>query len=424
MPIGFLIQAFQKRKESLKKNGFSLIEVLIITSLLGLISLGILSHLENSWRQQKRQMLKYELSVVKGQIEGYISDPVLWTAIMNDSHNSSGNFSCLQTASDCSSQTSPAVNPIYGIVDVKGTVIYNLSPGGFGFDHQGNPCNGFSNSGNDKCPFSYSLRWEPLCTSNPCINPNLHITGTLLYKPKTQALGPLNPAHYNIDFIRYNKEGTVAGTCSAIGGTYDPATQKCNLPVTLAGVCSSMAGTYNSTSNTCTFAQVSNCPVSTVMTGTNSDGTLKCDDKLAAGSCPQGQVSLGFKADGSLSCIPLSSITGSCASPAYAVQGLKSDGSVNCVLYSSLLPPPTPTPTPSPSPSGSGSTISTSCSSGAGTFPNGYSCTKVFCQSYPGSFFPPTGHYTGYSCSEGQWQITGGTSLVGCDTTNPCPSNF
>lgn len=385
-------------------------------SIITIIAILILQIVDNLLLHNRIADANFMLKSVRMNIETAVADPLSWKMILSSSLNNSPSINCLKTGADCSARSAPSVNPIYGILDSSGNTLYDFTPTTHGFNLSGQACNGFSNNGNDSCPFSYEIRWEPQCPAapTPCVNPSLKIIGTLKYSPATKRLlGPLNIQKYDIAFLRFNNETTIARTCNAIGGAFDPVARKCNLPLSLSSICTSLGGTFNSSTNTCALSGPPPCPSGSVATGIQPDGSLACTTSLGAGICPAGTVSAGFFSDGTKRCVPLSGVIVNSCPTGSMVTGFNANGTVACVPATTAGSNPTPTATPPP----------IGCQAGGKTYSQGYFCHKAWCVKDPGSFLPAKSYYFSYNCNQGAWTTSQGSKQGVCLNSN-CPTDF
>lgn len=171
-------------------NGMSIIQILIAASIMMTIIYGIISMLMFSARQQHKQTIHSTLVEVQKRLQSYLNDPGAWQKTFLAPANASA-FSCINGG--CVSGTK---NMILEIRDATaaGMMLSNLPndwanptyPSG-GFTDQGVACNNFNGNpgfGNDSCPFTYKIVWEPVQTM---ANPAFRITARLIYNPSASS---------------------------------------------------------------------------------------------------------------------------------------------------------------------------------------------------------------------------------------------
>lgn len=272
------------RRISGNVKGMTIVEVMVAAGLASIVSLGVATMMQNMFIEQKRVALFATLNDLKVKITNNINDPNAWAKTM--AANTS--LSCLTGNTTCTATTTPlkiilkdgANNTAYDLLDWSST-------GSNGFTEGGANCTGFSaatGSGNDKCPISYRLVIDMKCPSpaTTCTNPQLKITGRLIYNPSTtgtlnrfrsliavgsltstaEGASPSNDGKYDIHVLRtavqtnrtfklvMQKDGTAtpsddspqhcgtdgAGTCSTAALTLHPLSWKLLAGNDLAGI--------------------------------------------------------------------------------------------------------------------------------------------------------------------------------------------
>lgn len=184
---------FAKRKED--QPGFSLIEVIIVASITLLISLAVASYLINLQKEQKKQSLLQNLSLLKSQFENIIKNDASWDRTISSLTNAS--MACLRNRTKCN--TGPGQNFVnsrpndefidfpaseINLYDGANQMFYNgrKTSNTSGFTETGAVCAGFSYSGpgNDNCPIGYIVNWRALTNDEA---PLLLISAKLVFNP-------------------------------------------------------------------------------------------------------------------------------------------------------------------------------------------------------------------------------------------------
>ncbi|MBC7465461.1 MAG: hypothetical protein H7256_05665 [Bdellovibrio sp.] len=155
-------------------------------SMMFLIIYGIMTMLENSRLHQKRQTILSNVRELQARIEEVLKDPQAWRNTLMDTTNSSmGCLRTINTAATVACTTGPktivvlrdsANNIVIGNLPDWSMATYTSD----GFTESGSPCSTFSTSGNDACPFSYKIIWEP---RSGIVDPGFRITARFLYSP-------------------------------------------------------------------------------------------------------------------------------------------------------------------------------------------------------------------------------------------------
>lgn len=185
-------------KSFLNKKGVTLVEVMVSAAMTAIVSLGVATMMQNSFKEQRRIVLLDTLKNQKTKFESMIRDQAIWNATLNNAtHNTETIFNQLRAASPVTevSYTTPVE---YRLVYTDNTLAYNLlgpddNTGTHpGFTEKGQTCSTFSPAtGNDDCPISYRLMIGADCTTGTtCVNPQLKLVARLVFNPSSS--GTLN----------------------------------------------------------------------------------------------------------------------------------------------------------------------------------------------------------------------------------------
>lgn len=181
-------------KSFLNKNGVTLVEVMVSAAMTAIVSLGVATMMQNSFKEQRRVVLIDTLKNQKTKFESMIRDQAIWNASINSStHNTATLFAQLRSASPVTevSYTTPVE---YKLVYTDGTLAYDfLGPsdnaGPYpGISEKGQSCSTFSiSAGVDDCPISYRLLIGSDCSgsSSSCVNPQLKLVARMVFNPST-----------------------------------------------------------------------------------------------------------------------------------------------------------------------------------------------------------------------------------------------
>jgi type II secretory pathway pseudopilin PulG len=176
----------------LKNKGVTLVEVMVSAAMTAIVSLGVATMMQNSFKEQRRVVLLDTLKNQKSKFESMIRDQAIWNASMNSStHNSAALFAQLRSASAVTevSYTTPVE---YKIVFSDGSLAHDfLGPsdnaGPYpGISEKGQNCSTFSlSTGTDDCPISYRLLIGSDCSGSAtsCVNPQLKLVARLVFNP-------------------------------------------------------------------------------------------------------------------------------------------------------------------------------------------------------------------------------------------------
>lgn len=181
------------------RRGMSLIEVMVSGAMTIIISLGVATMMQNSFKEQRRVVLLDTLRNQKTRFETMIRDQSIWNATMTGNSNAGiALFTSLKngTAATKIDQATPIKMQIF---NADGSLAYDLlgpaSMTGNGFTEKGTVCTTFNanaGAGNDDCPFSYRMLVAAVCpnaAAASCTNPQLKVVARLVFNPS--ASGPL-----------------------------------------------------------------------------------------------------------------------------------------------------------------------------------------------------------------------------------------
>lgn len=193
--------------------GMSLIEVMIVMTIMSLIGLGTATLMKNMFAIQRRNNLKVVASEIKLNLEKVLKNDTAWGFTVNAGANA-GTLNCLKdNIGNCNHG---AAIGAFNVMNIDNTPYYQSIQATRGFAADGTSnCNAFVNkpaAGSDACPFRYNLRATFTCQGNPapatCNKPQVRIEGDFIYNPNdlSDPRNRINEADYKIDFIRGARE--------------------------------------------------------------------------------------------------------------------------------------------------------------------------------------------------------------------------
>lgn len=171
----------------------ALVQILVVSGFVMLMIYGLISMLMFSARKQKQQTTLATLVELQYKVQKILKDPGAWQQTFNSLGNTAS-FACLKSGVACAT----GHLRIAELKDASGTLVVGNLPdwdvpnylpsGSGGFNDHGIACSTFDgrpNQGNDDCPFSYKIVWEPICPGNcnAFVSPGFRITARLLYNP-------------------------------------------------------------------------------------------------------------------------------------------------------------------------------------------------------------------------------------------------
>lgn len=169
--------------------GFNLINIAVI---LALCAVGVLYWRAQEQREERAATLaRLEKTATRTRdlLVDTLSDDRAWRRTREAPQNAL--MSCLHDHSSCEEKKG-----LMSVHDLMGRVVFNSQLLTTGFTADGGICTGFTDSGNDACPFRFEVVWDPLC-GDGCVDPEIsNIHGTLHFKPGTKYDFPLNAGNY------------------------------------------------------------------------------------------------------------------------------------------------------------------------------------------------------------------------------------
>lgn len=292
-----------------RQAGFGMVEVLIAAAISGMIIMSIVSIVSYSLRQSKQISTINNVDNFRKNIVNSIEHDYAWQAMINDTRNRS--LDCLREKVTCKKAEGPIAT-----MNANGEIVFDATVAENGFRFDGTLCKGFdAQKGNDQCPLRFDMQWRALCVDTDCLNPQVEITGKLLFKPKDQKL-ILNTGMRDIFFVRGEFKNTLEASCRSMQGQFNEVTQTCVLPMT------------------------GSCPALQAVTGFDENGRKVCSPikELLAGAyktpCPDSQFAYGFDEQGNVLCRPIEETIGETFPRACngdeVFNGFKKDGSLIC----------------------------------------------------------------------------------------------
>lgn len=195
------------------QKGYSLVEVMMVVSIMSFVGLGVATMMKNMMSVQRRQELRPTLRQIKDEIEqAFLNDHAWESTIINPSNNAS--LGCLRDGNTCADGT--AVNDIRlrnaqdpQTAATSGNSNFDAFEGpnnGAGWTFSGARCTTWNAAGNDACPIRYNLTLTMSCSNglDPCARPLVTLTGALNYAPNDRSSinNRINADDYQIEIRR------------------------------------------------------------------------------------------------------------------------------------------------------------------------------------------------------------------------------
>lgn len=187
------------------ERGFSLIEILIATSVLGMLAMGVITTFQQLAKQQFRSNMAAQSDVFRRNMIAHLQNEQAWQRTMNDAANTS--MACLRNSTSCTGAGGP-----FRLRDSQNGMVYDaMTSPTAGLTADGRPCNTFNAvDGDDVCLLRMELSWTPIC-SGTCMSPQVQVRGGVRYKPQSkQRTIAFNTENYSFTMIR-NVAGASGG---------------------------------------------------------------------------------------------------------------------------------------------------------------------------------------------------------------------
>jgi len=191
------------KKLTKNNQGMSLIEVMILVTVMSIIGLGSASLMKNMSQSANRSSARNSIDLLRDNLNQLLQDENAWNNTVNDPANT-GSLGCFRSGTPaCANPYNVAVANI-NIRDASGGLWYEASLATTGFTYEGQTCATYAAAGNDACPLRYNFAINSACTGAACPNPRITITATLANSPlnTSDTRIKLNLGNYVVNVIR------------------------------------------------------------------------------------------------------------------------------------------------------------------------------------------------------------------------------
>lgn len=211
------------------ERGSSLVQVVIVLVVSAVTNLAIMNLLSDQGRQHRDIFVKTSALAIRQNLVGVMSNHQAW----KQTRMNTGSMSCggsRETSPFCwgdsavkesralaslpnqggkaSPEAKGAASPgapatiSLALYDAAGALVHSNAPDA-GYTATGEPCTGFSDSGNDDCPLKFDVTWRSVCTSVSCTGSDFtapeFVSIQVRYSPRSSlSETPFNPLNYGL----------------------------------------------------------------------------------------------------------------------------------------------------------------------------------------------------------------------------------
>lgn len=273
-------------------KGVSIVELMIYVGLSTVVILIATSIVQVSQEMVQSSTIFAGLNEARNTILMTLRDETAFKKTLAYPGNSAV-FKCLNQHASCSGG-----GGTFTLLNAQGNVVAEAARPNTsdGLTRIGAPCTAYSASGNDACPFKFSVSWTARCPKatpfNPspsCLDPSIEFAATLMVSSKTP-IKDLNPSSYAIAAVKQNTSASLSETCTKMGGTFQPD-GSCVMPYsnTQCPANSYIRGFLNG-QPVCQPLLEHQCPTGQVLLGINANGVAQCGPGCTSGGSSSGAI--------------------------------------------------------------------------------------------------------------------------------------
>ncbi len=191
----------------LSQAGFTFTNIVIVLAIMAAAGTAYRIHENRKQRAAYLAQLEATAAKTRGILQAQLKNNQGWKNTREAMENT--RMACLVQKTSCAGQAGPIA-----VKDGMNRLIVNSTLPSTGLTHDGMPCTGFSESGNDDCPLRFEVKWDPLCRDD-CMNPAVsNIDVTLNFRPGTNMKVLFSTTPYNFRVSRDTFPGEPR-SCSA-----------------------------------------------------------------------------------------------------------------------------------------------------------------------------------------------------------------
>lgn len=258
-----------------RQSGFSLVEVIVATSISAVVVLGTTVVFTDSARMETVQERHFWIAARRMEFHGLVRTQTGWNSIVT----ANPAMACFAAGTTCAAFATP--QPLQFPID--GSVL-DGSATSTGMTNKGDFCSTFdAAAGNSACPVGISLSWVANCDDVNC----LHAQPKVIIKFQTREAGGSlqNLKSYDLIAFKDARLEALNEVCTSMGGV-------------LVGMTCSIAALSTACDPSNALGAGASYPL-----GFNGAGAVVCG-KPSPGTCAASDVATGFNALGGLLCAP------------------------------------------------------------------------------------------------------------------------
>lgn len=264
------------------ETGFSLIETLVSTAILSVISVGLMNLSDLSLMGQQQVQLVRVLMSARSAIEGSLKSPAAWDRTIAGNHS----FQCATTPPGCALNAANAGYYDFVVIDASGTKLsFDAGDLTTRLTPNGSHCENGVVDPSSSCAIKLKARWKPICDTYPCLNPSMDLKVDVVLDP-APTKSTINPSNYGVSIVRGLQANDIQSACLVLNGVYNAISNTCRPKY--AG--KSCAGTEGMPGG--------------IVSSVHQDGSITCTP-LFSGACdPTTQVVKSIDSSGHAVCGP------------------------------------------------------------------------------------------------------------------------
>jgi len=206
--------------KKLNTRGLALIQVLLMTALVGIFSLGLTSVLKIQSKEQYEMNLKVSVAALRQSLINIIANQQAW----EKTKNKNPDMNCT-SSSQIFCSPSQFDRKAFKLFDADGNLVYDATNKNSGFTANGLPCLDFDeDKGNPSCPIHVDLQWRAVCSGTPCSSQEDFIALEFAFKAGNKDFNvPFNPRNYSMaeqPRLQINSQSSPILVCSKIGKAF------------------------------------------------------------------------------------------------------------------------------------------------------------------------------------------------------------